>query len=357
MTSIEIEKLDLNFAQARVEGDVQWHDIREWDIEGRGWNDTESPFDRLPARARSVVREPVWNLSRHSSGLSVRFVTDAAAINARWRLRSQSLAMAHMPATGVSGLDLYIRGTHGWRWAGAGRPEKSPDNDVCLVSGLKSERHECQLYLPLYNGVERVAVGVHRDAFIGPAPARPKRRRQPICIYGTSVTQGGCASRPGMAFPAIIGRRLDRPVINLGFSGNGQGEPEISRLLAELDPAVYVIDCLTNMNINLITERIDYMVQALRTAHPETPIVFVECLRFQNENFVNEKQKGQSEKTAAMKVAYDRLQARNVAGLHIIKAEKLMGTDGEGTVDGIHATDLGFIRIADVITPVLVSLV
>jgi len=108
MADKKIEELDSNFAQAKIEGDVHWHDIREWGVEGQGWNDTEAAFDRLPKRAKGVVRDSVWKLSQCSSGLCVRFETSAPAINARWRLRNLELCMAHMPATGVSGLDLYI---------------------------------------------------------------------------------------------------------------------------------------------------------------------------------------------------------------------------------------------------------
>ena len=135
MADKKIEELDPNFAQPGVEGDLQWHDIREWGIEGRGWKDTQSDFDRLPLRAKGIVRDGVWSLSRHSSGLCVRFATNAASINARFRLRSDGLAMPHMPATGVSGLDLYIHGDKVWHWVGAGRPVKFPDNEVRLAAG------------------------------------------------------------------------------------------------------------------------------------------------------------------------------------------------------------------------------
>ncbi|MBI2441431.1 MAG: SGNH/GDSL hydrolase family protein [Lentisphaerae bacterium] len=357
MTNKPIEKLDPNFAQAAVEGDVRWYDVRDFCIEGQGWPDTESPFDRLPARAKAIVRADVWHLSLHSSGLSVRFITDAPTINARWRLRFPSFTMTHMPASGVSGLDLYVRHQETWHWVGVGRPEKVPDSEACLVSGLDRGRHEYQLYFPLYNGVERVAIGIPLDAFIGPAPKRPEGRHQPICFYGTSITQGGCAARPGMAYPAIIGRRLDRAIINLGFSGNGLAEPEIARLLAELDPVVYVINCLPNMDSKWVNERIEYMVTTLRNSHPQTPIVMVECLRYQNEDFVAAIRERIAGRTAAMKGVYERLCARGLPGLHYVKADNLLGRDGEGTVDGIHATDLGFTRIADVFTPVLKGLV
>src|SRR5688572_26188767 len=111
----KIEELDPNFATSQPGDDLTWWDVRALGVEGQGWTNTESPFDRLPARAKSIVRAPVWELSQHSAGLCVRFVTDAAQIAARWRLRSPMLAMNHMPASGVSGLDLYMRHDGKWR--------------------------------------------------------------------------------------------------------------------------------------------------------------------------------------------------------------------------------------------------
>jgi hypothetical protein len=82
---------------------LRWHDIADLTIEGKGWPDTADTYDRLPARAEGVVRDPVWNLSRQTAGLCAQFVTDASAISVRWALRHQALAMSHMAATGVSG--------------------------------------------------------------------------------------------------------------------------------------------------------------------------------------------------------------------------------------------------------------
>jgi len=102
--------------QARADGKLAWYDIRKFGLEGQGWSDTAAPYDRFPARAEAEVRPAVWNLSRHSAGLCVRFVTDSPEIHARWTLTSSRLAMNHMPATGVSGLDLYVRTDSGqWR--------------------------------------------------------------------------------------------------------------------------------------------------------------------------------------------------------------------------------------------------
>src|SRR5262245_17570807 len=269
------QDLDPGRAKADPTGSILWYDLRLLDVEGQGWPDTKSPYDRLPAKAEGVVRPPVWNLSRHSAGLCARFVTDATAIHARWTLTSDNLAMPHMPATGVSGLDLYVRAPDGvWRWLAVGRPT-ARTNTAQLVGNLAPGKREYLLYLPLYNGVSSVEIGIPKGNTLAKGPERPAERQKPIVFYGTSITQGGCASRPGRVHTAILGRRLERPVINLGFSGNGTMDPEIARLLAELDPAVYVIDCLPNMTAPQVEERAEPFVRTLLKARPKTPVLLV----------------------------------------------------------------------------------
>lgn len=326
-----------------------WLDARHLNMEGMGWEATKTPYDRLPAKAEGVVRKPVWNLSRDSAGLCVRFVTDASAIHARWVLRSSSLAMNHMPATGVSGLDLYAKGSDGrWRWMAVARPTEFPTNTVCMVSGLASEAREYILYLPLYNGVSRLEVGIPASGAFWQIGSREPGNRKPIVFYGTSITQGGCASRPGMVHTAILGRRLDYPVINLGFSGNGKMEPELAGLLAELDPCVYVLDCLPNMNGAMVKERVEPFVRTLRDAHPSTPILLVEDRSYSDAVFVSGRRAHNAANRAALREAYTRLEAAGVKHLHYLTGANLLGddTDNEATVDGSHPTDLGFMRQA-----------
>jgi len=329
----------------------QWHDARELAVEGKGWTDTKSFYDRLPARAENRVRPDVWSLSHDSAGMSVRFVSDATTITARWNLRRTSLAMSHMPATGVSGVDLYVKGQGSWHWLGNGRPEKQSEEKV-LVRGLKPGRREYLLYLPLYNGVDELSLGVPVGATLAlPAP-RPSGMK-PVVFYGSSIVQGGCAARPGMAYPAILGRRFDRPTINLGFSGNALSESEVAQFFAELDPAVYVLDPLPNMSSEMVAERLERFVQILRAAHPATPIVLVERAERSNGLFVNTHPEGYVGANARLREIYDRLVKTGQRRLFYVPAAKLIGTDGEATVDGTHPTDLGFVRMADAIEPVL----
>lgn len=331
----------------------EWHDLlEELPVEGKGWKDTKHPFDRLPANSEGVVRTPVWNLGRHSAGISFRFVTDATMLTARWKLSSERMAMPHMPATGVSGLDLYVRDEGEWRWIGAGRPQESALNEQVLVRGLSAARREYRLYLPLYNGVESVEIGVPADARFEPAPDRYSGCN-PIVFYGTSITQGGCASRPGMAYPSIIGRRLDWPTINLGFSGNGKTELEMAALIAELDPVAYVIDSLPNLTVTDVAERIEPFVRTLRARHGDTPIVLVENLHYSDTALVESRRARVAGSNALLRGLHDRMKKGGDTNVFYMPAFALLGGDGEDTVDGTHPTDLGFVRIAEGMAPFL----
>ncbi len=329
---------------------LRWYDARTLTVEGKGWSDTKQFYDRLPARAEGNVRAAVWGLSQDSAGMAVRFVTDATAISARWTLRRERLAMPHMPASGVSGLDLYVKDHGKWHWVGGGRPDKSPADEKDLVKNMRPGQREYLLYLPLYNGVEEVKVGVPSDAKLEPAPPRPAGQKA-VVFYGTSIVQGGCASRPGMAHPAILGRRLDRAHINLGFSGNAWGEPEMAQLLAELDPAVYVLDPLPNMKEEWVAPRLERFIAILRAAHPRTPIVLVENIAYTDGDFVVPRGERYTKANARLRELHRRLVRAGDKRLLYVPAGGLLGADSEGTVDGTHPTDLGFTRMADAIEP------
>jgi lysophospholipase L1-like esterase len=322
-----------------------WKTAGALGVEGQGWTSTRHPFDRLPAKAEGKVRPPVWNLAQDSAGLRVRFVTNARWIRVRWSLRKPQLALLHMPATGVSGLDLYTRGGGAWKWVACAFPERPEASDRILARGLDGARREYLLYLPLYNGIATLEIGVPKDAAL--EPAAPEVRK-PIVFYGTSILQGGCASRPGMAYPSILGRRLDWPVINLGFSGNAKTEPELAELLAELDPAVYVLDSLPNLSAQGAAERLEPFYRTIRKARPLTPIVLVEHVYLTDAPYFAARRQRYEEANAVAQALYNKAVAEGDRRLYYLPGHALLGVDGEGTVDGIHPTDLGFLRMADV---------
>ena len=329
---------------------IQWHNVRDWGVEGRGWSDTEKYFDRLPASAKGAVRDAVWSLSRHSAGMLVRFHTDATQLWADYTVTNANLAMPHMPATGVSGLDLYADNAAGERrWVNVVKPT-GQSTRTQMVSGLAAGARDSPVYLPLYNGTESLQIGIPSGATFTPIAPRSDR---PLVFYGTSITHGACASRTGMPHPAILGRRLQLPVINLGFSGNGRMEAAVGALLAELDAAVFIIDCLPNMTGPEVAERTEPLVRQLREHHPETPILLVEDRTYSNTWIMPDKQQRHAASRAALRSGYERLLQAGVTRLHYLEGDRLLGTDLEDTTDGSHPSDLGFQRHADAFEPVL----
>lgn len=349
MSKQSIEKLDPNFKAAVVEDGLEWHDAREFLVEGQGWPQESTEYCRLPDRAEKLVRQPVWELSRHSSGLRVRFVSNTPKLSARWKLTFETLGMSHMPSNGVSGLDLYARDDNRWRWAGIGGVAQYPDNEAVLFDEETGDEREYALYLPLYNGLRELQIGVAPGAEIRAV----KETKKPICIYGTSITQGGCASRAGLAYPAILGRILEWPTINLGFSGNGQAEPEVAALLAELDPAIFVVDCLPNLEPEGVLERVGPFVETIRAARSSTPIVLMEHPIYQDAWLKADRQRRVWGDNEALQTVHQKLLDAGMTGLHYVAGETLYADDGNSTVDGGHANDIGFLHMAQALVPVL----
>lgn len=329
---------------------VRWHTVTPAVIQGKGWTDTAGDFDRFPSRAKDDVRDAVWSLSRHSTGLSVGFTSDATRIRVRWTTILDRMALPHMPATGVSGLDLYAREDGTWYFVGGARPTEPSTNDAEVIAGMTPVTREFRLYLPLYNGVSSLEIGVPEEASFR---FEPPSRARPVVVYGTSITQGCCASRPGMSYTAMLERRLDVPFINLGFSGNGRAEPEVARLLAELDPAVYVLDPLPNLSPAQVVERMPGLIDTIRAARPRTPIVLVEHLIYPNSRFRPAKAADIARSNASLRAIHE---ARRQAGdtrITLVPSTDLLGHDGDGTVDDSHPTELGFGRMADGLEPYL----
>lgn len=332
--------------------DLTWHRAVSWGVEGRAFADEERLrwFDRLPAEAQGKVTDAVWKLSRDSTGMMVRFRTDASTIWTDYSLLRAHLAGANQTAIGASGLDLYARDEGGrWRWVGVTRPAGQHIRQE-IVTGLAPGLREYALYLPLRNGVEDLAIGVPPEASFAGLPPRTDK---PIVFYGTSINHGASASRPGMVHTAILGRRLDRPVFNFGFSGNGRMDAAVGDLLVRIDAAVYVIDCLPNMNPASVREKCMPLVRQLRAARPTTPIVLVEDRRKPNTWVLPERDQFHTENHAALRECFESLQREGVTGLHYIPGDRLLGDDGEATTDGSHPSDLGFFRQAGVFEPVL----
>ncbi|SEI80209.1 Lysophospholipase L1 [Dyadobacter koreensis] len=323
-------------------------------IEGQAWPDEiKSRYDRLPGRAEKLVREQVWNLSKQSAGLMIRFRANSGEIKVRYQVGGK-LALPHMPSTGVSGVDLYAISNDGeWRWCAGkyvfGDTVAYNFKNLEPVDQNHKLGREYRLFLPLYNNVKWLEIGVPDGARFEALPVRPDK---PIVIYGTSIAQGACASRPGMAWTSILARKLDDPLINLGFSGNGRLEKEVVDLVSEIDAKIFVLDCLPNLvasvNISLaeVKARILNAIHNLRQKHSSIPILMAEHDGYTDEAINPVSRKNYQEVNAVMKEAFAQLKAEGVKEIYLISKEDFQ-QDIETTVDGTHPTDLGMMRYAD----------
>ena len=306
-------------------------------------------YFRLPERTKDKVGKALWDLSRNSAGLSISFYSNAPTIKVRYKLEG-GYAMPHMPATGVSGLDLYARDVNGMqRWCGFkyhfADTITYTFNDLSYTTD--SQRgNEYQLFLPLYNTVRWMEIGVPDDASFSFIPATQER---PIVVYGTSIAQGACASRPGMAWSNIVGRTTDCPIINLAFSGNGKLEPQLFNLLSEIDAQMFIIDCIPNLSGDELSKVIyQRTIDGVKKLREKTtaPILLAEHAGYTNEYSSDKAKHNYQVANIELRKAYDTLQKENVEEVYYLNKEQI-GLSMDGAVEGIHPNDFGMQQYAD----------
>lgn len=316
-------------------------------------------YQRLPARYKDIVRPPVWALSQHSAGVNIRFYTDSPEIWVKWELMNFS-PKANMTSIGASGLDLYCKRDQKWQYVNSGIP-KEKETETVLITHMDGSLKEFMLNLPLYAGVVRIEIGI-KKGFVISKGEEFRNHDTPIVVYGTSITQGASASRPGMAYPSIISRNLDLETINLGFSGNGKFENSIGQVLCDISPGILVLDCTPNSSPEVIEENTLDLIQQFRTCHPEVPILMVESIIREYSYF---KQTDATvfgtggyikKQNRALLEAFREAKNSGIKDLYYLEGKDLIGSDHEGTVDGTHLNDLGMVRIAEAVQAELVKI-
>ena len=274
--------------------------------------------------------------------MSVRFLSNSTTIRVKWELLNDA-KMNHMAETGIKGIDLYFKNNGIWQYINTARPS-GKSNDYLLVGNMTPSMREYRMYLPLYDGVTELEVGIDSLSNI----VKPERtKKEPIVFYGTSITQGGCASRPGMVHTSIISRKLDVECINFGFSGNGRMEKPLAELISGIDALFYVLDGTNNMTPEQIHENAIQLVEIIRKKHPATPIVFVEGM-LNDKSYLDQRTRDvELAKNEMLKAEFQEMTRRGFRNIYYIKQTGGKGIDFESTVDGVHLTDLGFSRYAD----------
>ncbi len=344
---------------------LKFYDALRFRLINKGFDDSFTPYTRIPADLKDSVRTTLWDRAKNSSGIGIRFASNSHCIAVRYNLMS-NFHMAHMADTGIKGTDLYILDDEGvWRFVNCNRPyrdysytgdgpRKDSIQSKVYIDKLDGRWHEYIIYLPLYDGINWLEIGVEPTAEITAPRVNSPRREKKFVFYGTSILHGGCASRTGMVATSILQRDLDAECVNIGISGEGKMDSCMARAMARI-PGVtaYILDPIPNCT-KLMCDTLTYgFVKILRDLRPEVPIFMVEGQEYSYERFSGFYSKYLPEKNYEFHKNYLKLKAENPRNLYYIDREGLYGPDCEGSVDGIHLTDLGFYYYAQKLKPYL----
>ena len=323
----------------------KYYDAREFTLVGR-CNHSGPYYHRADTAKYASMPESVKERLTRSTGLAVAFKTNSKHIGARWEVRIGRSSF-RMNDIAFYGVDLYIRQDGEWLFAGCGRPSQAKSESK-IVEKMTGEMKECLLYLPLYDELKHLDIRIDKEASI---EAIPNPFDKTIVVYGSSITQGASASRPGLLYTSRLSRHTGFHFINLGLSGRGKMEKSVVDMIADIDADAYVLDCAANPDARQIRERTSYMVRKIRAKHPDAPIIMVESVVRDSGLFNRSIQEFERLKREAFRNEYDKLLLGGVENLYLIEGQYLLGSDHDATVDGIHPNDMGFDRMIKVIQP------
>jgi lysophospholipase L1-like esterase len=334
---------------------LAWHqpDQAPFRLSGFAWYAQDKVYRRLPVKPADPLPPGVESLANHTAGGQVSFITNSKALKLKAELAGAA-GMDHMAATGACGFDVYVGPPGRQHFCGTTRFGLAQNAyEVFVFQHAQALLRNFTINFPLYQGVRSFKIGLDPEAQIKAPP--PYALPRPVVVYGTSITQGGCASRPGMAYTNILSRRLNAEVINQGFSGSGQGEPEVARTIAAIpDPALLVIDCEANCGDGRLQERLPNFIGILRAAHRDTPILIVSRIRFAGDLVHKQAEASRKKLELFQRRLVERARRQVDRHIYFMSGLELLGDDEtECTVDGVHATDLGFYRMAGALEPVI----
>lgn len=360
---MDISKIDSNFkTQVVDEPDIVWHDPRvlPFSIHGVYFSNEENKYVRMPKSVAEQTSEGVLSLYTHTAGGRLKFKTNSPYIAIK-SINSNHGVMPHLTIVGTYGYSIYINGKYYQKITPEWSNIKNDNSDIEFdgifkVSpyNINADVYNVEIFMPPYSGVNSFYIGLKEGSII--LPATPYKHQKPILFYGSSITQGGCASRPGNDYISHLSRKLDSDVLNLGFSGNGKAEKVMCEYMANLDPSIYVLDYDHNApNAEYLRETHFPLYQTLRKAHKNTPIVFISKPDFRTCCYYVTKLQENTDRRQVIIDSYERAKAQGDNNVYFIDGETLF-TDidyDSCTVDSCHPNDLGFFRMAQVIYPVL----
>ena len=357
--TVDIKKVDSNFINNETKEEILYIDPKNNDnvkIYGLYWFDEDKRYHRLSKQLDEVLPQlegSVDVLAGNSTGGIVAFYSNTNVLKIKVKL-SFKFHMGHMPYTGQAGFDLYIgdslKDMKFYRTSNFDFNKMEYEFTYFNHKNLNESNKLYVLNFPLYATVEEVLIGVNPNSEIKPCLDLFKNDNK-IVFYGTSITQGGCASRPGMSYTQILSRMLETECLNYGFSGNGKGHIEIAQALSEIkNVEMFVLDYEANATFDRLKATLDNFVKCLRKAYPEVPIVIISKIQMYVE-FHDEAYRKNEKKVRNYQKNY--VKNSNDSNLYYIDGAKVLGKThiSEKTVDGCHPTDYGFMSMAEYLYP------
>lgn len=334
--------------------EVKYVNADRFPVYGRIEADGCARYARIPGEVLKYSRESLMWQGSCSAGTYIRFRSNSTSISARWTTMWAS-RMSHMTDTGVRGLDLYVLTDKGWKFLGVGRPdEQNSTTEKQIIGYMDKQDREYMMYFPLYESLTSLEIGIDEGAYIEASQVDSPKRDKQVVMYGSSILQGGCANRPGMAFTNILSRKLDREVVNFGFSGNALLDLEIARFMAKAEnPAIYVLDYCPNATIDDIEMRGEKFIKILRDAHPDVPILIVDEVYYSYYGYDTGVTYTMEKKFEVQKALVQKLRDKGYKKIYHMERAHALGYDDEGFVDGCHYTDLGMMRYAEYLYPLI----
>lgn len=308
--------------------------------------------DGLPLRRVDIEKFDIPNSAKkpltNSTGLAVVFSTNSCSISARWTTASKSLG-ANMTPIFHSGLDIYIKRDGEWVFAGVARPKTKgvTEHEYTMVKRMAEGEKECLVYLPMFNTLQSLEIGVDEGATIKPIPSPFKHK---IVFVGSSLTHGASASRPGACYVARFGRMLNAETPNIGLSGKCRLDDFFANIVCEAEADAYIFDTFSNSTKAMIEERLYNFVKRIATAHPDKPLIFLQTIKRDVGTFdLGARRRNDAQRAAACALMPGiRKEFPNV---YFLDPGFVLGDDGEATVDGTHLNDLGVQRTLENIVP------
>lgn len=334
----------------------EWHSSKSapFRLVGLPWLKQDGVYRRLPVDPGVVISQNVDELANCTAGVQVQFQTDSPHIGIRVQLQGAAW-MHHMAGTGEAGVDIYVGEPFAQQSMGAVNFDaRSSYYEATLIEFFDEPMvRNITINLPLYKGVDALEIGIKQGSTLLAPPPYSKPGR--IVAYGTSITQGGCATRPGMAYTNILSRLMNQEFVNLGFSGNGKGEPELAQIIASIpDKRCVILDYEANCDTPLYKETLPRFIQILRETETDLPIVLISRIPFAKEIYNREQRANWMERFDFQHKLIMDLQNDGDRNIHFVNGQQILGEDWtECTVDGVHLTDLGFYRMASSLHQIL----